>query len=43
MSDDYTKDGNTDIFANDIGLVAIEENGELAGFNFAAGGGLATW
>ena len=33
-------DNDTDIFANDIGLVAIEENGELAGFNFAAGGGL---
>ena len=31
---------DTDIFANDIGLVAIEHDGELAGFNFAAGGGL---
>lgn len=31
---------DTDIFANDIGLVAIEKDGELAGFNLAAGGGL---
>ncbi|GAA4363308.1 assimilatory sulfite reductase (NADPH) hemoprotein subunit [Hymenobacter saemangeumensis] len=31
---------DTDIFANDIGLIAIEENGELLGFNVAAGGGL---
>lgn len=31
---------DTDIFANDIGLVAIEKDGELAGFNVAAGGGL---
>jgi sulfite reductase (NADPH) hemoprotein beta-component len=31
---------DTDIFANDIGLVAIEKDGELEGFNLAAGGGL---
>ena len=31
---------DTDIFANDIGLVAIAKNGELVGFNVAAGGGL---
>lgn len=31
---------DTDIFANDIGLIAISENGKLKGFNFAAGGGL---
>lgn len=31
---------DTDIFANDIGLVAIEKDGELLGFNVAAGGGL---
>lgn len=31
---------DTDIFANDIGLVAIEKDGQLAGFNVAAGGGL---
>jgi sulfite reductase (NADPH) hemoprotein beta-component len=31
---------DTDIFANDIGLIAIERDGELAGFNLAAGGGL---
>jgi len=29
-----------DIFANDIGLIAIEQDGELLGFNLAAGGGL---
>ncbi|OQX00756.1 MAG: sulfite reductase subunit beta, partial [Thiothrix lacustris] len=29
-----------DIYANDIGLIAIEENGKLAGFNVAVGGGL---
>ncbi len=33
-------DNDTDVFANDIGLIAIEEKGELIGFNFAAGGGL---
>ncbi len=33
-------DNDTDVFANDIGLIAIEKNGELSGFNFAAGGGL---
>jgi len=31
---------DTDIFANDVGLVAIEKAGELLGFNLAAGGGL---
>ncbi|MBL7781320.1 MAG: NADPH-dependent assimilatory sulfite reductase hemoprotein subunit [Saprospiraceae bacterium] len=31
---------DTDIFANDIGLIAIEKDGELEGFNVAAGGGL---
>lgn len=31
---------DTDIFANDIGLIAIEKDGELSGFNVAAGGGL---
>lgn len=31
---------DTDVFANDIGLIAIEKAGELAGFNVAAGGGL---
>ena len=33
---------DTDIFANDIGLVAIEKNGKLLGFNVCAGGGLGT-
>lgn len=31
---------DTDIFSNDIGLIAIEKNGELIGYNIAAGGGL---
>ncbi len=31
---------DTDIFANDIGLIAIERDGKLLGFNVAAGGGL---
>ncbi len=31
---------DTDIFSNDIGLVAIEKEGVLEGFNVAAGGGL---
>ncbi|WP_151089240.1 NADPH-dependent assimilatory sulfite reductase hemoprotein subunit [Hymenobacter baengnokdamensis] len=31
---------DSDIFSNDIGLIAIEENGQLLGFNVAVGGGL---
>jgi sulfite reductase (NADPH) hemoprotein beta-component len=31
---------DTDIFSNDIGLIAIEQDGVLEGFNVAAGGGL---
>lgn len=31
---------DTDIFSNDIGLIAIEKNGALIGYNIAAGGGL---
>jgi sulfite reductase (NADPH) hemoprotein beta-component len=31
-----------DVFANDIGLIAIIENGSLKGFNIAIGGGLST-
>jgi sulfite reductase (NADPH) hemoprotein beta-component len=30
-----------DVFANDVGLIAIIENNELKGFNIAAGGGLS--
>ncbi len=33
---------DSDVFANDIGLIAIENNGELLGFNVAAGGGFGT-
>jgi sulfite reductase (NADPH) hemoprotein beta-component len=29
-----------DIFTNDLGFVAIEENGQLAGYNLMAGGGM---
>lgn len=32
---------DVDVFANDIGLIAIIENGELKGFNISVGGGLA--
>ncbi len=35
-------DNDVDAFANDIGLIAIIENGELIGFNVAIGGGLGT-
>ncbi len=31
---------DVDIFANDIGLIAIEEDGKLIGFNVAIGGGM---
>lgn len=31
-----------DVFANDVGLIAIVENNQLKGFNIAAGGGLST-
>ncbi|HYF33549.1 MAG TPA: NADPH-dependent assimilatory sulfite reductase hemoprotein subunit [Chitinophagaceae bacterium] len=33
---------DVDVFANDIGLIAIIENNELKGFNIAVGGGLST-
>ena len=31
---------DTDIFANDLGLIAMEELGQLLGFNVAVGGGM---
>lgn len=31
---------DTDVFSNDIGLIAIQKDGVLTGFNVAAGGGL---
>ena len=31
---------DSDIFANDLGLIAIEKNGKLDGFNIAIGGGM---
>jgi sulfite reductase (NADPH) hemoprotein beta-component len=33
---------DSDVFTNDLGLVAIIENNELKGFNVAVGGGLST-
>jgi len=33
---------DVDVFANDIGLIAIIENNTLKGFNIAVGGGLST-
>jgi sulfite reductase (NADPH) hemoprotein beta-component len=33
---------DVDVFANDIGLIAVIENNELKGFNIAIGGGLST-
>ena len=33
---------DVDVFANDLGLIAIIENNELKGFNIAVGGGLST-
>ncbi len=33
---------DSDVFTNDIGLIAIIEDGKLAGFNIAIGGGLST-
>jgi len=33
---------DVDVFANDLGLIAIIENNELKGFNVAIGGGLGT-
>ena len=32
---------DTDVFANDVGLIAIVENGRLVGYNLAVGGGMA--
>lgn len=31
---------DTDVFANDIGLIAVAQDGQLAGFNVAVGGGM---
>lgn len=33
---------DVDVFANDLGLIAVIENGQLKGFNIAVGGGLST-
>jgi len=34
-------DNDVDVLANDLGLIAIIENGELKGFNLAIGGGMS--
>ncbi|WEK36294.1 MAG: NADPH-dependent assimilatory sulfite reductase hemoprotein subunit [Candidatus Pseudobacter hemicellulosilyticus] len=34
-------DNDVDVFTNDVGLIAIVEDGVLKGFNIAAGGGLS--
>jgi sulfite reductase (NADPH) hemoprotein beta-component len=31
---------DTDVFTNDVGLIAIVEDGQVVGFNFAVGGGM---
>jgi sulfite reductase (NADPH) hemoprotein beta-component len=33
---------DVDVFTNDLGFIAIEENGRLSGFNVLAGGGMGT-
>ncbi len=33
---------DVDVFANDLALIAITENGQLKGFNLAVGGGMST-
>ncbi|MBK8806651.1 MAG: assimilatory sulfite reductase (NADPH) hemoprotein subunit [Bacteroidales bacterium] len=33
---------DTDVFTNDLGFIAIEEDGKLIGYNVTAGGGLGT-
>lgn len=35
-------DNDIDVFANDLGLIAIQENNELIGFNICVGGGLGS-
>lgn len=35
-------DNDVDIYTNDLGFIAIEEDGELVGFNVLAGGGMGT-
>lgn len=35
-------DNDVDVFGNDVGLIAVIENGKFLGFNIAAGGGLST-
>lgn len=33
-------DNDTDVFTNDVGLIAIAKNGKLEGYNIVAGGGM---
>lgn len=36
----YPGDNCVDVYTHDVGLIAVEEEGELAGFNVVVGGGL---
>ncbi|MCH1918338.1 assimilatory sulfite reductase (NADPH) hemoprotein subunit [Shewanella sp. A3A] len=35
-------DNDVDVYTNDFGLIAVEENGQLVGFNLTAGGGMGS-
>ncbi|WP_275974921.1 assimilatory sulfite reductase (NADPH) hemoprotein subunit [Shewanella gaetbuli] len=35
-------DNDVDVYTNDLGFIAVEENGELVGFNLVAGGGMGS-
>jgi sulfite reductase (NADPH) hemoprotein beta-component len=35
-------DNDVDVYTNDLGFIAIEENGQLIGFNLVAGGGMGS-
>lgn len=36
------EDNCTDVYANDLGYIAVVENGELVGYNIVVGGGMGT-
>ena len=36
------RDSDVDVFANDLGFIAIIENGALVGFNVTLGGGMGS-
>lgn len=35
-------DNDVDVYTNDLGFIAVAENGELVGFNLTAGGGMGS-